>query len=78
MCFALSLFIPQFLKWTLQALNLDLSTDANRVPVKNQKQNGSVGPDEMARYSRLIWIYTVCTGVGFGLQGWKGYSKISA
>ena len=24
--------------------------------------------------SRLIRIYTVCTGIGFGLPGWKVYS----
>ena len=30
----------------------------------------SVDPDKTAHYliSRLIWIYTVCTGICFGLQ----------
>ena len=30
----------------------------------------SIDPDEMDRYfsSRLIWIYTVCRGICFGLQ----------
>ena len=28
-----------------------------------------VDPDEMARYDRLIWIYTVCIGISTGLEG---------
>ena len=39
---------------------------------KNKKKNrmaNSVDPDETAR---LIWIYTICSGIGFGLPGLKG------
>ena len=42
--------IPEFLKWTLPFLTLDLSTDANRdFSLKNGMAN-SVHPDEMARH----------------------------
>ena len=43
-------FIPEFLKWPLPALCLDMSTDANRVfqsKIQNRMAN-SVDPDEMA------------------------------
>ena len=43
-------------------IELDMSTDANRGFSKNQKLSGS------ELMSRLIWIYTVCTGISFGLQ----------
>ena len=44
-------FIPAFLKWTFPAMYLDMSTDANRVSVKNQNENAnSVDPNETASY----------------------------
>ena len=42
-------FIPEFLKWTLPFLNLNLSTDAYRVSVKIKNRIAtSVDPDETA------------------------------
>ena len=47
--FHFTMFFFVFLKWMLPFLNLYLSTDANRISVKNQnqKQNGTVVPDEL-------------------------------
>ena len=45
-------FIPEFLKWTLPSLNLDMSTASNRgfsVKIENRLAN-HVDPDEMALY----------------------------
>ena len=45
-------FIPEFLKWTLPSLNLELSTDVNvgfSVKSKIKKPN-NVDPDETAHY----------------------------
>ena len=39
--------------------------------MKNRMEN-SVDPDETARWSRLIWIYTVCIDICVGLQSCKG------
>ena len=53
-------FTPECLKKTLPFL----STDANRgFNLKSKRMENCVDPDETA----LIWIYTVCTGTGFGL-----------
>ena len=44
--------IPEFLKWTVPSLNLDMPTDANRgfqCKIKNKMAN-SVDPDETAHY----------------------------
>ena len=38
------------------------------IKIKNRIAN-SVDPDEMAHYEPLIWIYTVCISICFGLQG---------
>ena len=35
---------------------------------KKDSVASSIDPDEM---SRLIWIYSVWTGIGFGRTGWK-------
>ena len=45
-------FIPAFLKWTQPSLNLNMSTDTNRVPVKNRMAN-SVDPDGTTRYESV-------------------------
>ena len=53
---------------------LNMSVIANRCLSKNDNKTitNSVDPDETARTtSRLIWIYTVCKSVWFGLQVWK-------
>ena len=45
-------FTPDFIKWTLSFLNLDISIVTNRVSVTNQKQNykiiNSADPGETA------------------------------
>ena len=44
-------FTPEFLKWTLPSLNLDMSIVANGVSVQNKNRMGNiVDPDEMAHY----------------------------
>ena len=45
-------FIPEFLKWTLLSLNLDISTDAKRGLSQKQKNRmaNSVDADDMACY----------------------------
>ena len=41
-CEGINPFIPEFLKWTLLSLNLNMYTDANKgfISLKNQKPNG--------------------------------------
>ena len=56
--------IPEFLKWTLPPLNLDMPTAYTRgLSVYKTRMTNSADPDET---SRLIWIYTACTGIWFG------------
>ena len=62
-------FIPEFLKWTLLFLDLDLSTDANRgFSLKSKTEWQTTDSDETARYvssgSKLF-----CNGTCFGLHG---------
>ena len=59
-------FIPEFLKWTLPFLNLDLYYDANRGFSLKSKTEWQTVWILMRRLmmSRLISIYTVCTGIG--------------
>ena len=35
----------------------------------NNRMANNADPDEMAHYYCLIWIYTVCTFISFGLPG---------
>ena len=61
------------LEWTLLFLNLDMSTDANSgfsLKSKTEWQTVSILMRRLVT-SRLIWIYTVCKGICFGLPGWK-------
>ena len=51
--FSLNPFIPQFLKWTLPSLNLDMSTVAKKgfhSKIKKNRVANSVDPDETACY----------------------------
>ena len=63
-------FIPEFLKWTLPSLNLDMSTDAKKghsIIFKKKKNNMANSVHILMRRfitSHLIWIYTVCTVSG--------------
>ena len=64
-------FIPEFLKLALPSLHLDMTNDANRgfsLKSKTEWQTMYIHI-RMFFTSRLIWIYTVCTVICFGLPG---------
>ena len=59
-------FCPEFLKWTHPFLNQDMPTKHKgfKSKIKNSTAD-SVDSDKTARYERVIWIYSVCIGMGF-------------
>ena len=58
-------FIPEFRKWIILSLNLDIFIDANRAFSLRSKTED---PDETScLLVCIIWIYTVCKGIWFGL-----------
>ena len=63
-------FIPEFLKWTLPFLNSDMLTDTNRSFSLKSKTEWQTVYTQMRWLvtSHLIWIYTVCIGMGFSLS----------